>query len=63
MFYCEACRLRNGWPESFCRSRGLCEMCDAPAVCYDVPSSRLPDTPRSDQRVSDVPRMEAEPKS
>jgi hypothetical protein len=42
MFYCPPCQLKNRWPESLARSRGECEICGTTAVCYDVPSSRLP---------------------
>lgn len=45
MFFCGPCREVNGWPESLSRSHGTCEVCDRPAVCFDVPSSRLPDPP------------------
>lgn len=43
MFFCEPCRKKWRWPESMSRSRGRCEMCEKPAVCYDVPSRFLPD--------------------
>lgn len=42
MFYCEDCRKKNDWPESFTRSHGGCEMCGIVGLCYDVPSSQLP---------------------
>ena len=42
MFYCERCRKRNDWPESFSGSRGPCECCGKTADCYDVHSSLLP---------------------
>lgn len=50
MFYCEDCQAKNNWPESFSMSRGGCEMCGKMAVCYDTPSSQLPDRkPESDE--------------
>jgi hypothetical protein len=42
MFYCEACREKNQWPESWSKSRGLCEVCGTTAVCNDIPSNQLP---------------------
>lgn len=42
MFYCDACRLRRGWPESGARSRGPCELCGAVERCHDVRTSDLP---------------------
>jgi len=42
MFYCDDCRVKNDWPESFSKSMGNCEMCNEPAVCNDVPSRNLP---------------------
>jgi len=42
MFFCEACRVKRGWPESLARSHGSCEVCGKHAACYDVPSSALP---------------------
>ncbi len=42
MFYCEKCRKKNDWPESFCKSVGPCELCKTHAVCNDIPCSRLP---------------------
>lgn len=42
MFFCETCRVRNGWPESMAQSLGACEMCNGLKVCYDVPSKLLP---------------------
>lgn len=41
MFYCEECRAKNDWPESFFKSRGPCEMCHKTATCNDVPSKFL----------------------
>lgn len=43
MFYCEACREKNDWPDSIMTSRGRCEVCGETANCYDRPSSSLPD--------------------
>jgi|WetSurMetagenome_2_1015567.scaffolds.fasta_scaffold160858_2 hypothetical protein len=42
MFYCDKCRKKYNWPESMCKSRGKCEICDKISSCNDVPSSRLP---------------------
>lgn len=42
MFYCDACREKREWPESFLKSRGPCEICRKVADCNDVPSSLLP---------------------
>lgn len=51
MFYCDECRRKYKWPESIImKSRGLCEMCHRPALCNDVPSSRLPDTKPQDKK-------------
>lgn len=41
MYFCEECRLENGWQESMSRSAGRCEMCEKGAICYDVPSKYL----------------------
>lgn len=55
MFFCERCRVRNSWPESFSRSHGTCELCRQSANCYDIPSRDLPDGRAYDsQRLSDV---------
>lgn len=42
MFYCEACRIKQQWPEGMTGSYGKCEVCGKIARCYDVPSSHLP---------------------
>lgn len=42
MYYCENCRKEKNWPKSLVRSLGKCEICDDDALCYDMPSSRLP---------------------
>lgn len=42
MFYCEPCRVKKDWPESFSQSFGRCEICEKPAVCYDKASKFLP---------------------
>lgn len=42
MFYCEACRKKNKWPELWFKSFGRCEMCAKTAECNDVPSRDLP---------------------
>lgn len=38
MFYCEECRNKNMWPQSFHQSYGRCEDCGKAKACYDVPS-------------------------
>ncbi len=47
MFYCESCREAKGWPESFGRSRGPCEVCGKVRDCHDVATKSLPE-PRQD---------------
>ena len=42
MFYCNDCRKRNRWPDSFRTSLGSCEVCGTKTDCFDVPSSYLP---------------------
>jgi hypothetical protein len=42
MYYCDDCRIKNKWPDSFTYSRGKCECCGASARCWDRPSSTLP---------------------
>jgi hypothetical protein len=37
MFYCEKCRKKQGWSETFSTSHGPCECCGRTAVCYDGP--------------------------
>lgn len=41
MFYCNKCKDEKGWPESWSKSYGKCEICDEVATCNDVPSSHL----------------------
>lgn len=43
MFYCEDCKDKRDYPESFMRSFGPCEICKKRDWCYDVPSGYLPD--------------------
>jgi transcription initiation factor IIE alpha subunit len=50
MFYCENCREKRDYPESFMRSYGKCEMCGSVAVCYDVNSSILAQIRRERER-------------
>lgn len=45
MFYCDDCRIKRNWPNSFIQSRGQCECCGESAVCWDRPSSSLPKGP------------------
>ena len=45
MFYCDDCRKKKAWPESFSRSLGKCEICGKVAACNDVSSSQLPKPP------------------
>lgn len=49
MFYCDKCRVKNQWPDSFIRSHGRCEMCGKTASCNDVPSKYLPDPPAPEE--------------
>lgn len=42
MYYCDECRVKRGWPESMCKSRGPCEICGKIASCNDVSSRNLP---------------------
>jgi len=42
MFYCNDCAKKNGYPESLCKSIGLCEICGEHKVCNDRPCSSLP---------------------
>lgn len=42
MFFCEACRVKNDWPQSFGGSYGRCEICGNEDSCYDVSSKLLP---------------------
>jgi len=54
MFYCEPCRVERGWPESFGKSRGRCELCEEHAVCNDRASSTLPDYVRTQPIIDDT---------
>lgn len=62
MFYCDKCRVKNGWPMSFMGSRGPCEVCDEVAVCNDTPSRYLcdppPDVVADHVRKPELPRYE-----
>ncbi len=42
MFYCDPCSEKHGWPKSWHKSKGKCEMCGEVAICNDVPSKALP---------------------
>ena len=44
MFYCDECRDKNEWPDTWAKSEGKCELCGKQAVCNDRPSGRLPPT-------------------
>lgn len=47
MFYCEPCRVREGWPLTLgVKSDGPCEVCGNVAVCHDVQSALLSDPVR-----------------
>lgn len=46
MFFCDPCRVANGWPGIVALSRGPCEVCGTVADCYDVPSKHLPEPVR-----------------
>ena len=44
MFYCEACRVENGWTKGIRghpSSVGGCEVCGQHDACYDVPSNAV----------------------
>lgn len=43
MFYCEGCRVENGWPGVVTTSFGRCEMCKEFEPCFDFPSYMLLD--------------------
>jgi hypothetical protein len=59
VFYCEACQASQQWPPSLARSRGTCETCGQPAMCYDTPSARLPLPPgQSKPDVSELERSQ-----
>ncbi len=42
MFYCKQCAEELSYPESMSKSFGICEICNVPAQCNDVPSGSLP---------------------
>ena len=44
MFYCEPCRVEEEWPNSISQSYGQCELCNNVEVCWNRPSSSLPDS-------------------
>lgn len=47
MFYCEPCRVQEGWPLTLgVKSHGTCEVCGNVAVCHDVQSALLSDPER-----------------
>ncbi len=50
MFYCDECKEKNKWPESFTKSVGHCESCGKYIVCHDVPSRFLPPVDYSGSR-------------
>ncbi len=54
MFYCDKCGVDRGWPESFGKSRGPCELCGEHGVCNDRPSSTLPDPVRIQSMIDDT---------
>lgn len=41
MFYCDECRITNGYPSAILKSHGICEMCGKKASCHDCPSEYL----------------------
>lgn len=44
MFYCEPCRVRNGWPLTLgIKSEGPCEECEQLTTCHDVPAYLVTD--------------------
>lgn len=42
MLYCEPCAEKNNWPKIADRTVGDCKYCSQRAVCYNAPSSDLP---------------------
>lgn len=42
MFYCDPCAIAKGWPQTFLRSHGKCEVCGTAAECSSMRSSDLP---------------------
>lgn len=43
MFYCNPCKVVRNWPESGMISLGPCEICGTVTMCFDRPSSTLPE--------------------
>lgn len=60
MFYCEACRQKRNWPESWGQSYGRCEVCGNTAICNDTPSSQLPKRPAPEVKAPAAPAAEWE---
>jgi hypothetical protein len=50
MFYCNECAVKNDWPVTMFKSNGLCEICDTPKECNDLPSFMLPVPKRTEVR-------------
>lgn len=42
MFFCNPCKIENGWPGLWTSSYGKCEVCNKVTECYDIPSKHLP---------------------
>ena len=54
MFYCEECRVKMKWPESWSKSYGSCEVCGYTRPCYDVHHSQLPKLEKCDEKAKDA---------
>ncbi len=59
MFYCEDCSKKNKWPASLAKSYGQCECCGKTAICNDVPSCQLSETPAMDKVMKQIVEDEA----
>jgi hypothetical protein len=57
MFYCEQCRVKKEWPESFSHSYGGCELCGSIGICYDRPSRSLPPPKQTQQPTNGEPNV------
>lgn len=49
MFFCDECRVKNNWPESWFKSTGPCEVCGRTRVCNEIHSSQLPPVPTEEE--------------
>lgn len=41
MFYCETCKIKNGWPGLFKRVVIQCQVCGDSTSCYQTPAQDL----------------------